>query len=40
MTKIKICGLSRLYDTGYINEAMSDYVGFVFFERSHHNVVT
>ena len=30
MTKIKICGLFRLDDADYINEALPDYVGFVF----------
>jgi phosphoribosylanthranilate isomerase len=29
-TKIKICGLSRLQDIGYVNEALPDYIGFVF----------
>lgn len=38
MTKIKICGLFRLCDAEYINEAMPDYAGFVFFEKSHRNV--
>jgi len=30
MTKIKICGLKREEDINYINEALPDYVGFVF----------
>lgn len=30
MTKIKICGLSRLCDIDYANELKPDYVGFVF----------
>ncbi|WP_169008288.1 phosphoribosylanthranilate isomerase [Faecalispora jeddahensis] len=38
MTKIKICGLFRLCDAEYVNEAMPDYAGFVFFEKSHRNV--
>lgn len=38
MTKIKICGLFRSCDAEYVNEAMSDYAGFVFFEKSHRNV--
>lgn len=38
MTKIKICGLFRPCDAEYINEAMPDYAGFVFFEKSHRNV--
>jgi len=30
MKKIKICGLKRLEDVGYVNESMPDYAGFVF----------
>jgi len=30
MTKIKICGLSRLEDIAAVNAARSDYIGFVF----------
>lgn len=30
MTKIKLCGLRRLEDISYVNEAKPDYVGFVF----------
>ncbi|MCD8372466.1 MAG: phosphoribosylanthranilate isomerase [Clostridia bacterium] len=30
MTRIKICGLSRKRDIDYVNEALPDYVGFVF----------
>jgi len=30
MTKIKICGLSQLEDIDAVNEAMPDYIGFVF----------
>lgn len=30
MTKIKICGLSRLVDIEMVNEALPDYIGFVF----------
>lgn len=30
MTKIKICGLSRLIDIDMVNEAHPDYIGFVF----------
>lgn len=37
-TKIKICGLFRINDTDFINEAMPDYAGFVFYERSHRYV--
>jgi 16S rRNA A1518/A1519 N6-dimethyltransferase RsmA/KsgA/DIM1 with predicted DNA glycosylase/AP lyase activity len=32
MTKIKICGLFRAEDVSYVNEALPDYVGFVFAE--------
>ncbi len=38
MSKIKICGLYRLCDADFINEAMPDYAGFVFYEKSHRNV--
>jgi len=34
-TKIKICGLFRLCDADFVNQAMPDYAGFVFFEKSH-----
>lgn len=37
MTKIKICGLFRDCDIDYVNEAMPDYVGFVF-AKSHRQV--
>jgi len=30
MTKIKICGLKRIEDVDYVNQAMPDYAGFVF----------
>lgn len=30
MSKIKICGLTRLEDIRFVNEALPDYVGFVF----------
>lgn len=30
MTKVKICGLRRLCDIDFVNEAMPDYAGFVF----------
>ncbi len=33
--RIKICGLFRSCDAEYINEAMPDYAGFVFYEKSH-----
>jgi len=32
--KIKICGLSRLEDIESVNEALPDYVGFVFYKKS------
>lgn len=32
MTKIKICGLFRQRDIDFVNEAMPDYIGFVFAE--------
>lgn len=32
MTKIKICGLTRKEEIDFVNEAMPDYVGFVFAE--------
>ena len=38
MTKIKICGLRRIEDCKYINEAKPDYAGFVFWEKSKRNV--
>ena len=34
MTKIKFCGLSRLYDIEAANELKPEYVGFVFVEKS------
>ena len=33
-TLIKICGIRREEDCGYINEAMPDYAGFIFWEHS------
>ncbi len=39
MTKIKICGLFRDEDIGYINGAMPDYCGFIInFPKSHRSV--
>ena len=32
MTKIKVCGLSRLQDIEIVNEVLPDYIGFVFAE--------
>lgn len=34
MTAIKICGITREEEIGYLNEADADYAGFVFFEKS------
>lgn len=34
MTKIKLCGLSRIEDIAVANELMPDYVGFVFAQKS------
>lgn len=33
-TKIKICGIRRAEDCSYINEAMPDYAGFIFWNKS------
>lgn len=30
MVKIKICGLSRMLDIDFVNEAIPDYIGFIF----------
>ncbi|MDD3403065.1 MAG: phosphoribosylanthranilate isomerase [Hespellia sp.] len=39
MSKIKICGLSRLEDIAYVNMAKPDYAGFILqFPKSHRNV--
>lgn len=37
-TKIKICGLHRPCDADYVNEALADYVGFVFYANSKRKV--
>ena len=37
MAKIKLCGLTGIRDALYANEAMPDYVGFVF-EKGRHFV--
>ncbi|MDY3929799.1 MAG: phosphoribosylanthranilate isomerase [Clostridia bacterium] len=34
MTKVKLCGLTRICDIDYVNELMPDFVGFVFSEKS------
>lgn len=36
--EIKICGLTRIEEAVYLNEAGVDYAGFVFFEKSKRNV--
>lgn len=38
MTKVKICGLSRMEDIQYCNELKPDFIGFVFFPKSTRNV--
>ena len=36
--EIKICGLTRIPEAGFLNTAGADYAGFVFFEKSKRNV--
>lgn len=37
--KIKICGLFRAEDIGFVNEALPDYIGFVLnYPKSHRNI--
>lgn len=36
MTKIKICGLTRLVDIGFVNKYKPDYIGFVFAKSKRH----
>lgn len=38
MTKIKLCGLTRLCDIEWVNELRPEYIGFVFFSKSIRNV--
>ncbi|MBQ6589300.1 MAG: phosphoribosylanthranilate isomerase [Butyrivibrio sp.] len=38
MTKIKMCGLFREEDITYANEVNPDYIGFVFYKKSHRYV--
>lgn len=38
MTKIKICGLFREADIAYVNEFLPEYIGFVFYKKSHRNI--
>ncbi|MGE4215282.1 MAG: phosphoribosylanthranilate isomerase, partial [Anaerotignaceae bacterium] len=37
-TKIKICGIHRPQDIDFVNEAKPDFIGFVFYEKSHRNI--
>ncbi len=34
MTKIKLCGMRRVEDIGYVNELLPDYIGYVFVKSS------
>ena len=38
MTKVKMCGLFRDEDISYANEVKPDYIGFVFYPKSHRYV--
>ncbi len=38
MSKIKICGITKIIETQYLNEAGVDYAGFVFHEKSKRNI--
>lgn len=38
MTKIKMCGISRVQDAETANNIMPDYVGFVFWSKSRRNI--
>ena len=38
MTKIKMCGLFREEDIDYVNEIKPEYIGFVFYKKSHRYV--
>ncbi|MDY3031494.1 MAG: phosphoribosylanthranilate isomerase [Clostridia bacterium] len=38
MTKIKLCGMSRLCDIEAVNSLMPDFIGFVFYEKSKRSV--
>ncbi|MDD4594534.1 MAG: phosphoribosylanthranilate isomerase [Methanobacteriaceae archaeon] len=38
MTKIKICGIKRPEDINIVNKYKPDYIGFVFFKKSHRNI--
>lgn len=36
--KVKICGITRIREAEYLNEAKADYAGFVFYEKSRRNL--
>lgn len=36
--KIKICGITKIAEAEYLNEAKADYAGFVFYEKSRRNL--
>lgn len=38
MPRIKICGITKLEETEYLNQNRVDYAGFVFFEKSKRNI--
>lgn len=38
MTKIKMCGLFRDEDISFVNEILPEYIGFVFYKKSHRYV--
>lgn len=38
MTKIKLCGMSRLEDIDAVNELKPDYIGFIFWNKSFRNI--
>ena len=38
MTKIKMCGLYREEDISFVNEIKPEYIGFVFYKKSHRYV--
>ena len=38
MPKIKICGITRLKEADFLNQARVDYAGFVFYEKSKRNI--
>ena len=38
-SRVKICGLFRDVDIDFVNAAMPDYAGFVFFAKRHYNEI-